>query len=92
MNKMKNQIGIMLVSIKKNKVRKLNSQRYFIMPAGYDFYNQFREMKENNPMDNSKNTESNGIDERKAIYEKYLLDEMCGNYLDMPAAELENEP
>ncbi|MEI6124507.1 MAG: hypothetical protein WCQ95_12855 [Bacteroidota bacterium] len=81
---MKNQIDLMPVRIAKNRVKRLNSGGYPSYPAVDDIYNKFREKKDINPKDVSKTKDPFESDKIKALREKYLLDEMCGNYLDIP--------
>jgi hypothetical protein len=90
-NKMKNQIDILLPCIKKRKKTTYNSLGYHSIPSGNDIYNKFRKVKDSNPANIPKNKESAENDRIKARHEKYLLDEMCGNYLDMPGSEFDDE-
>jgi hypothetical protein len=88
---MKNQSDQLPVLIKKRKVKRFNSAGYPSYPASDDIYNKFSEEKDINPEDISKKKDLNENDKIKALREKYLLDEMCGNYLDIPGAELDDD-
>jgi hypothetical protein len=88
---MKKQIDLMLMSIKIRKEKKYNIAGYPSYPANEDIYSKFREEKEINPEDITKKKDLNEDEKVKALHEKYILDEMCGNYLDVPGSELDDE-
>jgi hypothetical protein len=86
---MKAQVDSMLTCIKKNRKTRYGSVDNSSHPSGIDIYNKFRKEKNVNQEEILKNKETIDADKIKAIREKYLLDEMCGNYLDIPESELE---
>jgi hypothetical protein len=89
--KMKNQINMVPAGITASKANRFNSMGYPSYPAIDDIYHKFHKEKDIDPEDISKNKAINENDKIKAFYDKYLLDEMCGNYLDVPGAEMDDE-
>jgi hypothetical protein len=87
---MKNQTCRMHINHSGSKEIRFNSG-YPSYASNDDIYRKFREEKDINPEDISKKKEPNENEKRKALHEKYLLDEMCGNYLDIPGSELDDE-
>jgi hypothetical protein len=88
---MKNQSNIIPAGNIHSRGHRYNSAGYPAYPSGDDIYHKFHKEKDIGPEVISKNKAINKDDEFKAFYDKYLLDEMCGNYLDAPGAELDDE-
>jgi hypothetical protein len=88
---MKNQTGRMHPGLMEIKENRFISPGYPSYASRDDIYRKFREEKDINPEEISKNKEQNENEKIKALREKYLLDEMCGNYLDIPGSELDDD-
>ncbi len=88
---MKNQSSIMPAGNIHSRGHRYNSAGYPCYPSGDDIFHKFYKEKEIDPEDISKYKAQNENDKIKALYAKYLLDDMCGNYLDIPGAGLDDE-
>ena len=88
---MKTQVDMTLISIIRKKRKNYEFHGYPSYPASEDIYSKFREEKNINPEDITKNKDQNETDKIRALNAKYFLDELCGNYLDIPGAELDDE-
>lgn len=88
---MKNRFFNLQLNGNESKKENNNSLGSLIYPAVDDLYHKFYKEKDINHEVVSKHKELNKQDKIKAEHEKYLLDEMCGNYLDAPAGELDDE-
>jgi hypothetical protein len=84
---MKNQTSINLIGSKENRF----NSGYPLYASSDDIYRKFKEEKDINSEEISKKKEPNNNEMRKALREKYLLNEMCGNYLDILGSELDDE-
>jgi len=62
-----------------------------VYPAGEDIYNKFREEQDINPEDISKKKSPNEEDDLKKGNEKDFEDDVSGEDLDIPGAELDDE-
>jgi hypothetical protein len=89
-NKMKNQTDDLIPCINKRVKTTCNSLGFHSIPSRKKINGKFRKVEEGNPENVVANKESIGNEIIKRR-EKYLLDEMCGNYLDMPGSEQDDE-
>jgi hypothetical protein len=88
---MKNQNDTMHMGVTKRRIKRFNSPGYPSYPTSDDIYNKFLEEKEVNPEEITKIKDPKDMEKIKALRAKYILDEMCGNYLDIPEGELDDE-
>jgi hypothetical protein len=87
---MKTQMETMSPCLQRKSKNVLKSGAYLWYPLS-DLNNNKRLIKRNrNPKNITNNEELSELEKIKALHEKYILDEMCGNYLDIPQSESDN--